>query len=252
MIILALLLVLLGCPAWAKAPELDDILFDQRPGASIPENAVLHREDGSPTSLRAAIGDRPTVLALGYFHCPTLCGIVRDDLLNGLAESGLRAGPDYTLLVVSIDPGETVADAAAARAGESARYPLPGEASGTHYLTGDATPIEQAVGFKARFEAETKQFLHPAGLVFLTPSGQVSGYLMGVGYKPGDLRAGITRAGAGSVEKAALPVLLLCFHFDPQTGRYTLAVMRLLQIGGVLTVLTVTGTIVLAMKRERR
>ena len=249
--ILALLVVLLAGPAWAKAPVLDDISFDQRLGATVPLDVILRREDGSPTTFGAAMGDRPVVLALGYFHCTTLCGIVRDDLLNGLAESGLRSGTDYTLLVVSIDPDETAADATAARATESARYPLPGDASGVHYLTGSVASIEQAVGFRAKFEAATKQFLHPAGLVFLTRSGQVSGYLMGVGYKPGDLRAGITRAGAGGVEKAALPILLLCFHFDPDTGRYTLAVMRLLQIGGVLTVLTVAGTIGLAMKRER-
>ena len=105
-----------------------------------------------------------------------------------------------------------------------------------HYLTGGADAvraIEQAVGFRARFDPALRQFLHPAGLVILTSRGVVSSYLLGVGYRPGDLRAAVTRAGEGGVAKAALPVLLLCFHFDPTTGRYTLAVTRLLQLAGV-------------------
>ena len=111
--------------------------------------------------------------------------------------------------------------------------------------------MEAAVGFHARFDADTKQFLHPAGLVFLSPSGTVSGYLLGVGYQAGDLRAGLVRARTGGIARAVLPVLLLCFHFDPTTGRYTLAIMRLIQVGGALRVLVVGGTIALALRRER-
>lgn len=252
MIVLALLMALLCHAAWAKGPDLGDIGFDQRPGATVPLDTVLHGEDGAPVTLGSAMGDRPTVLALGYFHCTTLCGVVRADLLDSLGQSGMRVGNDYTLLAVSIDPSETAADAAESHARESARYPLPGDASGAHYLTGNAAALEQAVGFHARFDQDTKQFLHPAGLVFLTAAGTVSGYLMGVGYTPGDVRAGVIRARDGGVAKAVLPVLLLCFHFDPTTGRYTLAVMRLLQIAGALTVLTVGGTIALAVRKERR
>jgi protein SCO1/2 len=252
MIVLALLIALLCQPAWAKGPDLGDIGFDQRPGATVPLDTVLRAEDGTPVTLKAAMRTRPTVLALGYFHCTTLCGVVRADLLDGLSRSGLRAGSDYTLLAVSIDPSETAADAAAARRQENARYPLPGNVSSVQYLTGDAAAIETAVGFHARFDQDTKQFLHPAGLVFLNTAGTVSGYLLGVGYKPGELRAGILRARDGGIAKAVLPVLLLCFHFDPATGRYTLAVMRLLQIAGGLTVLTVGGTIMLALRKERR
>jgi protein SCO1 len=112
--------------------------------------------------------------------------------------------------------------------------------------------VEQSVGFRARFDPALRQFLHPAGLVILTAQGAVSSYLLGVGYRPGDLRAAVTRAGEGGLAKAALPVLLLCFHYDPVTGRYTLAVTRLLQLAAGITVLTLGGTIALALRRERR
>jgi protein SCO1/2 len=79
----------------------------------------------------------------------------------------------------------------------------------------------------------------------------VSSYLLGVGYEPGDVRLGVTRANLGSVAAAALPVLLLCFHFDPQTGRYTLAIMKLLRLAGLITVVTIAATLFLAFRREK-
>ena len=83
------------------------------------------------------------------------------------------------------------------------------------------------------------------------PTGRVSGYLLGVGYSPGDLALGVTRASKGGIERAATPVLLLCFHFDPTTGRYTLAITKVLQLAGLLTVLTIGALIGLAFRRER-
>ena len=62
---------------------------------------------GGPVTLGSVIGGAPLILALGYFHCPNLCGVVRDDVLSALERAGLRAGTDYRLLVLSIDPDET-------------------------------------------------------------------------------------------------------------------------------------------------
>jgi protein SCO1/2 len=221
----------------------------------VPYDAVLHDEAGHAVDLRALTGGRPAILALGYFHCPSLCGIVRDDLLSAVSRSGLHAPGDYALIALSIDPAETSQDAADAKRQELARYPVPGAAQAWHYLTGPAASvqaIEQAVGFRAKFDDQLNQFLHPTGIVFLTPKGIVSGYLLGVGYQPGDISLGVTRARDGGIAKAALPVLLLCFHFDPSTGRYTLAITKLLQLAGAITVLTLGGTLALALRRDRR
>jgi len=153
--------------------------------------------------------------------------------------------------VLSIDPSETPADASSAQQADSARFK---PAADWHYLTGSAQAIQSVadtVGFKTRFDEANKQFLHPAGLVFLTPAGTVSSYLLGLGYKPSDVGLGITRATNG-VTARALPILLLCFHYDPTTGHYTLAILRVLQLAGAITILVVAGTIMLAMRRERR
>lgn len=239
----------------ALADEPGDYAFDQRPGASVPLDRTFTGADGRPRRLGGVFGQRPVILALGYFHCPTLCGLGRNDLLEALSQSGLRPAADYDLLVVSIDPAETPADAAATSVDDRQRYPADGSEAGWHYLTGDAASIAalaNAVGFRSRYDVQLKQFLHPAGLVVLTPDGSVSGYVLGIGYRAGDVRAAVTLASTGGLAKTALPLLLLCFHYDAATGRYSLAVMKVLQLAGLVTVAVMGGTLFLALRRERR
>jgi protein SCO1 len=249
---LALLLwIAMSSAAVAQSP-LSELAYQQKPGSQLPSSAMFNDETGRSVGLGALSGRRPMILALGYFHCPNLCGIVRDDLLNAVTNSGLRPGADYTLVFVSIDPAETAGDAATAKSDDSARYPSL-HAGDRHYLTGDTSAIQAvttAVGFKDRFDPQLKQFLHPSGIVFITPDAHVSGYLLGVGYAPGDVRLGVTRAATGSVMRSALPILLLCFHYDEATGRYTLAITRLLEIASLLTVLIIGVTIALALRCE--
>jgi protein SCO1/2 len=250
----ALLICLLLPVAAAATPDLSDFAFHQQPGNQVPMDAPLRDATGHAVRLRDEMAGRPAILVLGYLHCPNLCGLVRDDVFHALSQSGLR--PDqYNLLVVSIDPAETSEDAAMAKRQDLARYPLQGADAAWHYLTGPANSLHQiadAVGFRYRYDPLQRQFLHPAGLVFLNAAGQISGYLLGVGYSPGDLGLGVIRASHGGIEQAATPVLLLCFHFNPATGRYTLAITKVLRLAGLLTVLTLGTLIGLAFRRERR
>lgn len=253
-IALVLAFTLLAGAARAS-PVPAEFAYRQLIGSQLPMQALLRDTTGQQGSLAQFTAGLPAIIALGYYHCPNLCGLVRDDLLHALAGSGLIAGKDYTLVVLSIDPHETPHDAASAKDADIARYDLPGAHTGWHYLTAPAATIDaisQAVGFRANFDAASAQFMHPAGIVFLTPSGIVSGYRLGLGYEPVDIRTGIARARLSHLARASLPILLLCFHFDPTTGRYSLAILRVLQIAGALTVLTVGGTIMLTLRRERR
>ena len=252
MMLFALLLMLLcGSHAWA-ADDLSAFSYQQRPGNQVPLAVPFKDQQGNAMTLGQAVGRRPTILALGYFHCPNLCGLVRDDLMNAL--SRLDGARGYRLVVLSIDPSETAADARSAFATDAARFDHPDRTGGWHYLTGSASAIRsvtEAVGFRSRFDSADKQFLHPAGIVFLTGAGTVSSYLLGLGYQPSDVGLGVTRASNG-VTARALPILLLCFHYDPATGRYSLAIMRVLQLGAAITILVVGGTVLLALRRERR
>jgi protein SCO1/2 len=251
MIAAVLLILALLFPHAAMATDLSAFAYDQRPGNQVPLETKFIDWHGNAITLGQAIGHRPAILAVGYFHCPNLCGLVRNDLMNAL--SRLDASRPYSLVVLSIDPTETPQDARSARSADIAQFDRLAETADWHYLTGPAASISavtQAVGFRSRYDTADKQFLHPAGLVFLTGSGTVSSYLLGLGYQPSDVGLGITRATNG-VTARALPILLLCFHYDPATGRYSLAIIRTLQLGAALTVLVVGGTVVLALRRER-
>lgn len=246
------LLLMMGSAA-AESPS--DFAFDQRPGAVVPLDQPLHAEDGRVVTLRQVGQGRPMLLVLGYFHCPNLCGVVRDDLFSALSLSHLAAARDYELVAVSIDPAETTADAARAKADDMARYPAPSAAEGWHFLTAgtDGTAaLQAAIGFHSRFDDAAAQFLHPSGLVFLSRDGVVSGYLLGVGYQPADLEHGVQLAAAGVIGPTASAVLLLCFHYDPVTGRYTLAITKILRIAAALVVLSIGTTLVVAHRRDRR
>ncbi len=239
----------------AAQSDGDRALFawQQHPGARLDLDTKLVDEAGRAVTLGSAFGGPPVILDLDYYHCPSLCGVVRSDLINALANSGLRSGRDYSLVSLSIDPAETPADAASAKRADLAQAPF-AESASWHYWTGPAASIAavaRSVGFVDRYDGALKQFLHPAGLVVLTREGRISGYLLGVGYSGGELRAAVLRAGSGGVAQAALPILLLCFHFDPSTGRYTLAILKLLKLMAGLTI-AVIGGLVLVLSRRRR
>ncbi len=253
-LLIALLLAAPGIAAAASIPDYSGLTYEQRLGNQVPMEAVLRDDDGASVRLSRLAGGRPLILVLGYFHCPNLCGVVRADLFDALHATGMQAGRDYTLAALSIDPAETSSDAAQAKADDLHRYGVPGAERNWHFLTGAGPEIEsiaEAVGFRDRFDAQLKQFVHPVGTVFLTPGGIVSSYLLGVGYQPADVRLGVTRADQGSIAAAVLPVLLLCYHYDGATGRYTLSILKLLRLAAALTVLTVGTMLFLAFRRER-
>jgi len=124
------------------------------------------------------------------------------------------------------------------------------------FLTGDEVPtvkLAQAVGFRYVFDAGTDQFLHAAGIVVLTPDGKVSRYFYGVEYPPQDLRFALEDASAGKIgSPVTRPLRLLCYAYDPETGRYNFLPLRLVQAGGIATLLLLGGYVIVQFRRERR
>jgi protein SCO1/2 len=253
-----LAVVLLGVSglvcARVEAPEFDasSLSFRERPGATLPLDALFRDADAREVRIGELSHGLPLIVVLGYFKCSRLCGVVRASLFKALAGSGLRSGRDYALAAFSIDPQETSTDARAAMAQDMSTFTI---AANMRYLTGtqrEIRAIADAVGFRARPDPATRQFAHPAGIVFITPDGIVSSYLLGVGYAASAVRLGVRRAAARSVVAAAAsPILLICFHFDPLTGRYSLEILKLLRLGAILTMATIGGVLYLLFRRER-
>lgn len=249
-----LIAALLFVCAAAPPPDTSGLGFDPHLGARLPFDAVVRNEWGTAETLGVVARGLPVLLLLGYFRCPNLCGVARAEALAAVDLSGLRAGRDFSLIMLSIDPAETAADAVAAKQSALARFSATPGAAQWRFLTASHETIDavsNAAGFRYRADPALGQFLHPAGLVILRPDGVIASYLLVVAYEPGALRSAVLRAGQGAIAQAISPVLLLCFHYDGETGRYTFAVYRALSVMAALTVLTVGTTLFVAHRRPR-
>lgn len=245
-----------GTPAAVGVAGLEGVGVDQtKLNHPIPLDAAFVDEQGRDVTLGQYVGQRPVVLALVYFDCPMLCSLVQNALAGTLAIVKPNAGTDFEVLVVSINPGETPAQAADAKSRFVAQYRRPGTDGGLHFLTGRQAAIARladAVGFRYRYDPAIAQFAHPAVITVLTPTGRVSRYLFGIDYGATDLRLALIDASGNKIGSVADRTLLYCYHYDPSTGRYSLAIMSLVRLGGLVTLAGLGVSIGLAVRRQRR
>jgi len=126
---------------------------------------------------------------------------------------------------------------------------------GWHFLTGQDASIRRVmnvIGFRYTYDARTDQYAHATGVVILTPQGRTSRYFYGIDLSPRDLRLGLIEAAEGRIGSPIDQVLLLCYHYDPLTGRYGLIIMNVIRLVGLATVLVLGGFIVVMLRRDRR
>lgn len=253
------LLALLVAPGAALAQgdhrhTLDEVSFEQKLGAKLPLDLAFVDEAGAAVRLGDYFGERPVVLVLSYYECPMLCPLVRDGMVTAMTEvEGLRAGADYTVINVSVDPAETPMNAANTKTAVMARLGQPGAEQAWHFLTGTQDSIQQladAVGFRYFYDETIDQYAHAAGILVLTPGGELARYFYGIEFNPSDLRLGLVEASGNRIGTPVDQLLLLCYHFDPTTGKYTGLVMTALRVAGVLTVLALAGSVYLLSRRS--
>ena len=232
---------------------LREIGFDQHIDARIPLDVPLRDETGRPVAIGDYFGKRPVVLLFAYYDCPMLCTQVLNGLSTALGVLSLAPGQDFEIVTVSFNPHDTPEAARAKKAIYIERYKKAGAAQAWHFLTGDRPAIDRltkAAGFKYAWDADTKQYAHPTGVIVLTPDGRLARYLFGIEYGPRDLRYAIVEASAGRVGNAVDTLLLYCYHYDPETGRYGLAIMRTIRVAAAGTVLALAGFIIVMVRRE--
>lgn len=234
-------------PASGHLPDRDANLaaatIEQHPGAQVPLELTFRDEHDRRLTFRQAMAGKVTLLLFADYDCPQLCHHVLAGLVTGLQAVSLRPVHDYAVTVVSLDPaaGPSQAQAykAAGLAGES-----PDRADGWRFLTSSNATIQalaDAVGFGYAYDASQQAYAHGAGLIVLTPGGQVSRYLLGVGFAPQDLRLALLDAAGGTIGSLTDQLVLRCYRYDPTHGRYSLAVMGLVRAIGLLTILLVGG-----------
>ena len=232
--------------------------FDQRLDAQVPLDLAFRDEHGRPVRLEDLIAERPVVLSLVYYECPLMCTQVLDGLVAALRETDLEVGRDFDVLTVTIDPEETPQLALAKQRSCVEAYGRPVPEGAWRFLTAapdgaDAIArLAASVGFRYLYVPERDEYAHASGIVALTPEGKVSRYFYGIDYDPRDLRLAMVEASRGGIGTLADQVLLLCYHWDPATGRYGFAILGATRVLGFLTVGTLGAWVALAFRRERR
>ena len=243
-----------GIVSSALPKPLREIGFDQNIGQRVPLDTAFRDESGATVHLGDYFGKRPVVLVFAYYDCPMLCTMVINGLSSALGVMNLEPGKDFEIVTVSFNPHDTPASATAKKASYLERYKRAGATAGWHFLTGDQPEIDRltkATGFRYVWDVETKQYAHPSGIMVLTPDGVLSKYLFGIEYGPRDLRFGIVEASNGKVGNPVDALLLYCYHYDPTTGRYGLAIMRGIRMAGAATVLAMGAFIFVMVRREK-
>ncbi|MGI8437020.1 MAG: SCO family protein [Chthoniobacterales bacterium] len=228
--------------------------LQQKLNVQVPLDALFRDEHGRAQPLGSFFHGKPVILALAYYECPNLCTLVLNGVLQTAQELRFDAGKEYEIVVVSFDPRERPALAAAKKQTYFERYGRPKTADGWHFLTGDETSIKQladAVGYHYAWDAETHQFAHPSAIMVLTPAGKVSRYFPGIEYPARDVRLALLEASDNRIGSLADRVFLLCFHYNPNTGKYGLVISRVIQIAGCGTVLALALSIAFMVRRER-
>ena len=246
-------------PANEKAKILDKVGIAQHLDQQLPLNLTFTDDAGQQVQLADYFGKKPAILALVYYQCPMLCS----EELNGLASALLMVdhvpGRDFNIIVVSIDPSEGTDLAAAKKRSYLKRYGKPETVDGWHFLTGTQANIDaltHSVGFNyvkiPGPDGKLTQFAHASAIQLVTPEGKVAQYYLGVEYSPKDLRLGLVEASHGKIGSPVDNILTYCYHYDPGTNKHSLIVARVVQLGGLVTMVSLGGFMFLMFRRDYR
>jgi len=232
---------------------LRDVGIDQRLNEQIPLDLVFRDENGVAAPLSAYFGRKPVVLALVYYQCPMLCTQVLNGMVSSLRSVSFKAGEEYDVVAVSIDPTETPELALGKQKQYVKRYGR--GPAGWHFLTGAEAQIKtlaNAVGFRYSYDPSTKQFAHASAITVVTPQGRLSRYLYGVDYPARDMRLALVEASENRIGTPVDQILLFCYHYDPVTGKYGAAALGLMRFAGITFVLILSTFLIIMWRRDLR
>jgi protein SCO1/2 len=248
-----------------KAPALlDQVHIEQHLNTQLPLNLTFTDDAGRQVALSNYFGanvanGKPAILALVYYQCPMLCSEELNGLVSALEMVRFVPGKDFNIVVVSIDPSEGTDLAAAKKRSYVKRYGRPETADGWHFLTGTQPNIDaltSAVGFGyvkiPGPDGKLTQFAHASSIQIVTPQGKLAQYYMGVEYSPKDLLLGLNEASSNKIGSPVDNILTYCYHYDPRTNKHDLIIARVVQLGGLVTMVCLGGFLFVMFRRDYR
>lgn len=200
---------------------------DEDLGGIIPADIAFHDERGIRRTMGECV-DRPTVLALVFYHCPGICGRIQSSLARLTGVTQAKAGPDYRILSVSFDPdeGTSLASENATNFLEAAGSTLPDGA--WRFMTGSREDIRRicdAVGFRYVVNGP-HNFTHPAVVTVLSKERKIVRYLYGTEFLPLDLEMALSEAARNVPGNSMRKAVAFCYSYDPESGRYVFNIFK--------------------------
>ena len=236
---------------------LDEVGIQQKLNEKVPFDAEFKNANGEMVKLGKYFNnDKPVILALVYYECPMLCNEVLNGLTGSLKGINFNAGEDFDVVAISFDARENEKPNLAKnkKEGYLDRYGREGASEGWHFLTGKQSEIDKitkAVGFNYKFDEATNQFAHAGGVIVITPEGKISRYFYGIDYAPKDLKFGLMESSEEKIGNPVEQLYLYCFHYDPSTGKYGLAILKVLRLAGIATILGLGLMLFIFWRRNR-
>lgn len=234
-----------------------DVAINQKLDTELPLEAVFRDESGKSVRLGDFFGKKPVWMVMPFYKCTGTCPQMVNGMIATMHDPALRyqIGADFEIIVLSINPRETSAIALAKKQQYLSELGLAGAERSFHFLTGeerDIRAVADALGYKYVYDAKRDQYAHASATFVITPKGRVSRYHFGVVYPAKDVRLSLTEAGQGRIGTVAEQILLFCYHYDPERNTYGLAVFRLLQVLGTLTIVLLGSYMYVNFRREAR
>jgi protein SCO1/2 len=253
--------------------------IEEQIDAQVPLDLTFRDENDQPITFGAAMNGKPTILVPVYYRCPMLCGEILDEVRDAVREMppSFSVGSQFQIITVSMDPKEH-GDLARGKKnyylhGEGG-YGRPGADEGWRFLTGSKESIGtllDTVGYRFEFDKMLKEYNHPSGIIILSPQGKITRYFHGVTYRGNafrvnapevqgtdgkytrpttSLRLSLIEAAEGKGGSLLDKITLLCYRYDHLKQGYSLNVLRVVQLGGIITLLAVAGTALFFVRRE--
>lgn len=237
---------------------LQNIDIADQLGNRLPLDAKLTDHTGKAVSLgdyfSGEASGKPVLLVLGYYSCPMLCSLVLNGALDALRTIDLKPGKDFRLVSVSIDPRDTVDVAKSKRDTYLKTYQLAEHEDGIVFHIADAQEskrIADAAGFGYRWDKDTQQYAHAAGIFFVSPDGTLTRTLYGLTFQSQDVKFALMEASRGEVGTIVDKVILSCFSYTSDSQRYGVYIFGLFRVSGALTILFLGGLLITLWRRER-
>jgi len=243
-----------GQAASGLPPILKNVGFKPQLNAQMPLDLAFRDETGREVHLGDYFNrQRPVVLAFVYYSCPMLCMELQEGLVGALHMLSFNPGGDYDVVFLSFDPRDTPEVAAQKKQAALKQFGRPETASGWHFLTGSKDSIiaaTQAANFTFNYDPKSNLFAHASGIMLLSPNGRISRYFYGVEFPSRELRLGLVDASQDRIGSPIDRVLCYCFQYDPTTARYSASILRVMRLGGVLTVLGLVFGVLIFRRRD--